>query len=64
MFGEKMTILGNIFIVEIGESQVQDNIEEERKAEHCVIHSVVLQPNFLLYGNVDNNNPKRLNKQI
>jgi hypothetical protein len=47
-----------IFIVEIGNSNIEQNIQQKRKIEQSEVHPVTLIANHILYCAVDAKNPK------
>lgn len=54
-------MLGNIFIVEVCNSNIEQNIQQQRKIEKREVHSVTFVANKVLDGAVDAQNPKRFN---
>ena len=58
MFFKKKIMLCYIFIVEIGNSNIEQNIQQKRKIEQSEVHPVTLVANHILYCAVDAKNPK------
>jgi hypothetical protein len=54
-------VLRNILIVEIGDANIEQNIQQQRKIEQREIHSVAFVAHHILYGAVDSKNPKWFN---
>ena len=61
MFFKQKIVLCNIFIVEIGNSNVEQNIQQQRKVEEGKVQPVALVANHILYRAVDTKNPKWFN---
>ena len=59
-----MIILGNIDIIKTGDAEIQNDIKNERKIKQRKVKSEVLRMNRILPGYINENNMKRLNKQI
>jgi hypothetical protein len=60
LFKQKI-VLCNIFIVEIGNANIEQNIQQERKIEQGKVHPVTFVANHILHSAVDSKNPKRFN---
>lgn len=50
----------NIPVIEIGNTHIQNGVEDIGKIENSKIKSVVFRPDPVLYGNIYSQNPKRL----
>ena len=59
MFGQKKIMLGNIAVVIIGNSQVEQNIQDHGKVKQGKIQTKALVANKVLYGAVNSENIKR-----
>ncbi len=55
---------GNISVVEVGNSEVEKNIEKQRKIKKSKIKTVICRTHRILHRHIDTENPKRLNKQV
>jgi hypothetical protein len=64
MFTQQMVILSNIFIVEIGDSKIEKDIEKERKIKKCDVVTINLSTHSNLNIPVNAKNPKRLDQQV
>ena len=64
MFFQQKIVLGNITVVIVRDSDIEQNIQQQRKIEQCEIHSVSMVTHKVLYITVDTKNPERFNKQV
>jgi len=64
MFGQQKIVLGNVTVVVVGNSNIQQNIQQHRKIEQCKIKAVTLVSNSILNGSVNPKNPERLDQQV
>lgn len=61
MFFKQEVVLRNIFIIETGNPNIEQNIQQKRKIEKGEIHSVAFITNHVLHRAVDSKNPKWFN---
>ena len=59
-----MILLTDIFIVEIGNSKIKQNIQEKRKTENGIIESILFGTNDQLNIPVNTEDPVRLDEEI
>lgn len=59
-----MLMLGNVFVVVIGDSKVQKNIEYHRKTEQGEIQSIAFMAHDVLHGAVNSKYPERFDQNI
>jgi hypothetical protein len=64
MFLKQLVVLGNVSIIEIGDSKVEEYVEEEGKVENHEVKTVFTGSHGILNPSVDTENPKRFNQQI
>lgn len=64
MLAEKVIILRNVFIIEIGDAKINENIEQERKIKNGRIQSVMRHSCCILHLHINAEYPKRLDEQI
>ena len=61
MFIKQKIVLRNIFIVETGNPNIEQNIEQKREIKQCEIHSITFVAHHVLHCTVDSKNPKWFN---
>jgi hypothetical protein len=44
-----MIVLGNIPVIEIGDAQVEKNVEKEREIEYDKVKPIISHPYYVLY---------------
>ena len=49
MFVQQVIVLGNVPVVEIGDPQVEDNVEEKGKIQDHKIETIIPYPNNSLH---------------
>ena len=59
-----MIILSNIFIIEIGNTKIEQDIKEKREVENSEIKPVITSSYNILHRPVDAQYPEGLNKHI
>ena len=59
-----MTVLCNVLIVEISNSKIQQDIQQEREIEQREVLAVRRISYFILYVRFNNQNPEWLDEQI
>jgi hypothetical protein len=64
VFCKKVIILSNVLIIEIGDSEIEDNCKQERKIENCKIDPVTGRPYLVLHFPFNTQNINGLDKQI
>ncbi len=64
MLGEQMIILRNILIVEIGDPEVQQDIQQERKIEQREVFAIRRISHLALHMRFDHEDPERLDHQV
>jgi len=64
VFVEQLIVLGNISVIEISNSQIEQDVEEGREIEKGKIKSVGCISNCVLHRSVHTKNPERLDQQI
>ena len=64
MFGKKVIILCDVFIVEIGNSKIKKNIQQKWKTTNRIVQSISTITYFILHMRFNDQNPKRLDQQI
>jgi len=64
MFFKQKIVLGDIFIVEVGNSHIEQNIQQQRKIEKGKIHPVVFVAYKVLHTSIDTKNPKWFYQKI
>jgi hypothetical protein len=62
MFVKQMLILRDITVIEIGNPQIEQHIEKERKIEDGEIETIGLFPNYILHTAVYTENPDRFHQ--
>jgi hypothetical protein len=60
VFVEQLIVLGNVSVVEISNSQIEQDVEKGRKIEKRKIKTVRCISNCVLYSSVHTKNPERL----
>ncbi len=64
MLREQVLILSNILVVEIRNTEVEKNIQQERKIEQREVFTVCRIAHFILNIRFNHQYPERLDKQI
>lgn len=64
MLLQQKIVLRNVFIIEIGDTNIKQNIKQQRKVEQGEIHSVTFVAHKVLHVSVDTKKPKWFNQQI
>jgi hypothetical protein len=64
MFFQQKIVLGNVSVVIVRDSDIKQNIQQQRKIEQCEIHSVSMVAHKVLHITVDTKNPERFNKKV
>lgn len=64
MLIQQMVVLGNIFVVETGDPQIEEDIEKEGKIKDCKIKPIFTRCSHILYRTVNTENPEWLHKQV
>ena len=64
MLFKKVSVLGDIPVIEIGDAQVQQDVEKEGEIEERVILPVSFRPYSILHGTVDTQEPKGFDHQV
>jgi hypothetical protein len=64
MLVQELVILGNVFVVEIGDPKIEQDIEKKSEIEYRKIKTVFARGYHVLNGAVDTKNPEWLNQQI
>jgi hypothetical protein len=59
-----MSVLGNVAVVEISYTQIEQGIEDKGKAQQGEIHAKLLGADNVLYLTVDSENEEGLNGKI
>jgi len=59
-----MDMLGNIPVIEIGDTGIQQDIEEKGKIEYIQVKSIVFQTYGILDSAVDPENPEGFDQEI
>ena len=57
-----MVVLGNVTVVVVGDTKIEEDIEEKRKVKYHEIKPIVLCPHYVLNRPVDTKYPKRLHQ--
>ena len=55
-------VLGNVAVVVVGNTKIEEDIEEKRKVKYHEIKPIVLCPHYVLNRPVDTKYPKRLHQ--
>ena len=64
MLVQQVVVLCNVPVVEIGDPEIEKNIEEKRKIEYRKIKTILAWSHDILHRAVDAKNPEGLNQQI
>lgn len=64
MFAYKLVMLGYIFVVEIGNTQIEKDVEYKSKIEYCKIQAKLFGAYGILHIDVDTQNPKGFYKYV
>jgi hypothetical protein len=64
MLVQQLVVLGNISVVKIGDSKIEENIEQEGKIEDDEIKTVIAGSNNILDRAIDAQYPKWLYQQV
>jgi hypothetical protein len=64
MLVEQLVVLGDVPVVEIGNSQVKQDVEKEGEVEQIEIKPVFHHPRHNLNVPIDGKDPNRLNQKI
>ena len=64
IFLQQVAVLRDIAVVEIGDAEIEDDIEDNAEAEQRRIQSVFVRPDDILYRTVDAEYPERLDQQV
>ena len=59
-----MMVLGNIPVIEIGDPQIEENIEQKGKIKNNQVKSIISHPDNILNVPVNSKNKNRLDKKI
>jgi len=57
-------MLGNVPVVEVGYSGIQQYIKKKSEIENVQVKAIVFQPNCILHGSVNPENPEWLDQEI
>jgi glycosyltransferase involved in cell wall biosynthesis len=64
MFLEQVVILCNVFVIEVGDSEIEQDVEQEREIEKHVILTVRRVARLVLHGGINLQYPERFDKKI
>ena len=64
MFAYKLAVLSNVFVVEIGDTQVKQYVEDIGKIKNSKVQAKLFGPNSVLHTHINAQNPKRFYKNI
>ena len=64
MFGQKEVMLCNIPVVEVGDSDIQKDVEDHGKIEEGKIKAIALCSNHILNSTVDPQHPEGFDQQV
>jgi len=57
-------MLGNIAVVEIGDAEIKQDVEEKGEIEQVHVKSVIRQPDRVLHRAVDPEDPEGLDQEV
>lgn len=64
MFAYELVVLGYVFVVEIGNAQIEKYVENKSKIEYCKIQAKFFGTHGILYVDINAQNPKGFYKYI
>ncbi len=64
MLVQQLLVLGNIAVVEIGYTKIEQDVENENKVEDGEVKAILLGAHRILNTPVNSKNPERLHQEV
>ena len=64
MLRQKLRVHRDVTVVEVGDSHIENHIEEESEIQYGKIEPVLFRPDTILHTDINSENPERLDKQV
>jgi hypothetical protein len=64
VFFKQKTVLGYIPVIKVGNTHIEQNIQQKGEIEKGEIHSVSVVTHKVLHIKVDSKNPERFDQQV